>query len=220
MSEIEAVFLMADLVGYTALTETHGGLEAAKVINRYVELAREAAAPGVRVIEQVADEVLFAATDAAEAVRTAVSLREAVEREPLFPMIRAGLHGGPVLQQGDRYFGTALNVTARVAGHARAGQILCTGPVARAAARLSALVACRPLGPVRLKNVREPVDLFEIVTASERSEAATVDPVCRMQVQADEAPARLPYGGVPYYFCSFECAKAFAEDPLRYHEES
>jgi adenylate cyclase len=49
--EVDVVFLIADLSGYTALTEAHGGVEAAKVVVRYVELARSALAADARLVE-------------------------------------------------------------------------------------------------------------------------------------------------------------------------
>jgi len=39
--EIEVILLVADLSGYTALTEAHGNISAAKVVNRYTEIAKE-----------------------------------------------------------------------------------------------------------------------------------------------------------------------------------
>ncbi len=112
--EIEIVFLMADLSGYTALTEAHGAVEAARTVTRYLEMARAVLQPGARLVEQVGDEVLIVSEAPEAAVRTALALRDAVEREPLFPALRAGLHAGPVIEQGGRYFGAALNLTARV----------------------------------------------------------------------------------------------------------
>ena len=44
--EIERVFLIADLAGYTALTEAMGAEEAANVVDRYVALAHAALRPG------------------------------------------------------------------------------------------------------------------------------------------------------------------------------
>ncbi|MFB6345848.1 MAG: YHS domain-containing protein [bacterium] len=41
-----------------------------------------------------------------------------------------------------------------------------------------------------------------------------------MQLNPDRAPARLPYGDRTYYFCSFECAQMFAENPDRYTSET
>jgi adenylate cyclase len=210
--EIEVTFVIADLAGFTALTETHGSLHALRVVTRYVEMVREALQPGARLAERVGDAVLIVADDAACAVRTAVSLREAADHEPLFPRVRVGIHGGPVIELDGSYFGTPLNLTARLAGHARPGQILCTDRIASTAGALEE-VKFRSLGPVRLKNIAHPVDVVEIVPARRPSGTPCVDPVCHMQVSRKAAAARLRLGGRTYYFCSLACAKAFADHP-------
>ncbi len=214
-TEVEAVFLIADLCGYTALTEVHGNIHAAGAVTRYTEIAQASLQPGARLVERVGDEVLIVTHDATSAVRTAVTLRDGVEREPLFPTLRSGIHIGTVVQQGESYFGSALNLTSRVAAHARAGQILCTEPVTALATGLDD-IAYQPLGAVRFKNIVDPVHVFEVVIGRQSSESIAIDPVCRMQVRPDAAPARLPYGGTTYYFCSFDCARAFAERPDHY----
>jgi class 3 adenylate cyclase len=148
-------------------------------------------------------------------VRSAIRLRDAIEAEPMFPGLRAGIHMGRVVREADRYFGPALNLTARIATHAHAGQMFCTETVAQACSGLGG-VEWRPIGTVRFKNVPEPVSLLEVVTASSSAPVVAIDPVCRMQVRPEAAPARLPYGGTTYCFCSFECAKAFADHPENY----
>jgi YHS domain-containing protein len=40
--------------------------------------------------------------------------------------------------------------------------------------------------------------------------------VSRDRVGAKQAPARLPFEGATYLFCSLACARAFAEHPDRY----
>jgi class 3 adenylate cyclase len=212
--ETDCVFLMADLSGFTALTEAHGSLKAADVVGRYMELVRASLEPGVRVLERIGDGVLLVAGDAAPAVRTAIRLREAIEREPLFPMVRIGLAGGRVVERDGGYFGSPLNLTARVTAHARAGQILCTEPVAARVRVLGDVELCS-LGVVRFKNVLEPVPVFEIVCRPPEA-AAVVDPVCRMRVEPETAAARLTHEGVPRYFCSLACARAFLETPDGY----
>ena len=212
--ETDAVFVMADLSGFTALTEAHGSLHAADLVARYMEIVRAVLEPGVRLLERVGDQVVLVAEDAAPAITTAIRLREAVEREPLFPMVRIGLHGGRVVERDGEYFGAALNLTERVTAHARAGQILCTEPMAARARALGDVEVCR-LGPVKFKNVAEPVPVFELVC---RPDAASpvVDPVCRMRVDPETAPARLVYAGAPRYFCSLDCARVFLEKPDGY----
>ena len=213
--EVENVFLIADLCGYTALTEVHGNLHAADAVARYAEIARGALQPGAVLMERVGDEVVIVADEAAIAVRTAIALRAAVEREQLFPALRSGVHSGSVVPQGDGYVGGALNLAARVAAHARAGQILCTHRITALAIGCDD-VTYQPLGLVRFKNIVDPVSVFEVVVGGQSSEAKVIDPVCRMQLQPDTAPARLPLGGRTYHFCSFECARAFADRPDHY----
>ena len=157
--EVEVAFLMADLSGFTALTETHGDMHAATVAMRYVEIAQSALDPRARLVERVGDQVLIVAPDGDGAVRTAMRVFAAIEREPLFPRLRAGIHGGRVVEPDGRYFGTALNLTARLTAHARAGQILCTEPIAAAAHDLGD-AAIQDIGLVRFKNIADPVRVF------------------------------------------------------------
>jgi uncharacterized protein len=42
------------------------------------------------------------------------------------------------------------------------------------------------------------------------------DPVCGMQVVADEAPASVAHAGAGWFFCSERCAQRFTEDPDRF----
>ena len=213
--EIELAFVIADLSGYTALTEAHGNREAARAVTRYQEIARSLMEPATRLLDSVGDELLIAAASASAAVRTAVRLRAAVEREPLFPVIRCGINQGRVAEAGGRYYGAALNLTARVAAHARGGQILCTATVTAAVAPAED-VRFLSLGVVDFKNIVDPVALFEVLAGTGAGEGTAVDPVCRMQVRPETAPARLPFGGKSYFFCSFDCARAFTERPERY----
>ena len=43
-----------------------------------------------------------------------------------------------------------------------------------------------------------------------------IDPVCRMEVNEETAPAASEYKGKRYYFCALGCKKAFDQDPEKY----
>ena len=111
--------------------------------------------------------------------------------------------------------GQTVNIAARVCSHASPGQILCTGDMRQPIEELPDL-ELRAVGEVRLKNIVKPVALFELSEVSASPGAAVIDPVCRMRLDTEVAPARLPHQGVTYYFCSLACAKAFAEQPDAY----
>ena len=43
-----------------------------------------------------------------------------------------------------------------------------------------------------------------------------IDPVCGMELDPDEVPETVDYGGRTYSFCSPGCKTAFEQDPQRY----
>lgn len=43
-----------------------------------------------------------------------------------------------------------------------------------------------------------------------------IDPVCKMEVEEDSAPAKSEYKGQTYYFCALGCKKDFDENPEKY----
>ncbi len=73
----------------------------------------------------------------------------------------------------------------------------------------------RPIGVERLRNVREPVPLFEVVACPALPDRV-IDPVCHMAVDRRSAPGRLRHHDHEHLFCSLECAGAFAADPAQF----
>jgi YHS domain-containing protein len=139
----------------------------------------------------------------------------AVENEPSFPTVRIGLHAGAVVERDGDLFGATVNLAARLAAHAHAGEILTTESVVAALADDGAL-RVSSLGVIAFKNVASPLEVFSIEDPTLTVDTATTDPVCRMLVDADDSPARLPYGDHRYFFCSFACAQKFAANPGQY----
>jgi len=215
--EMEVVFLVADLSGYTALTEAHGGESAAGIATRYFEIVQDVLQPDTILVERIGDEALIVSKSAENLIRLAIDLQKVIEKEPLFPSVHIGIHAGRAFYKEGRYFGTALNLASRVAAHARGGQILCTDHVAELTDQIKGFEYCNQ-ELVKFKNITDPVTVFEIVREYKGKDINLIDPVCRMQVRKDTAPARIPYGGRTHYFCSFDCAKAFVDRPDRYIE--
>jgi len=214
--ELDLALVIADLSGYTALTESHGALEASGIVLRFERLVMASLEPGVALVNSIGDDVLCAGADTLAVVRSALRLHDAVAREPQFPHIRAGIHRGPVVVREGRYFGAPINLTARIADHATGGQILCTAAIASAVAPLLEIES-RRIGERHFKNVRDPVAVFELARSDERRSGSAIDPVCRMQVATERAAASLEYDGRRFWFCSRQCAQAFAAMPRVRH---
>ena len=70
-----------------------------------------------------------------------------------------GVAAGPVVIQGGDYFGRTVNLAARIATYAGAGQVLVSDGVTEAAAPGG--VRFEELGEVRLKGITRAVRLLE-----------------------------------------------------------
>jgi adenylate cyclase len=210
---IEATFGFIDLEGFTALTEAQGDDDAADVATRFAELTRAALGPGDRLVKTIGDAVLVTSPSADAGVALVERLLTDAAQEPGFPSLRAGLHHGrAVVREGD-VFGASVNLAARVAAEANAGEVLGTEPIAIAARDRGIPVA--EVGLVSLKNVRGAVPLFSLALVVGATETPT-DPVCHTLVDRRGAAGHLHYLGTDYWFCSLACAAAFASNP-RWH---
>ena len=124
--EINASFLIADLAGYTSLTEVHGDLSAADLVSRYIEIVKESLEEDTNLVEQIGDEVLITSGNPKSILKTAINIINKTEKEPNFPSVHIGLHPGKVIKRTGRYFGNTLNLTSRICSYSRSGQILCS----------------------------------------------------------------------------------------------
>jgi YHS domain-containing protein len=134
---------------------------------------------------------------------------EAAE-EVRFPSLRAGLNHGVAIERSGDVFGAAVNLAARVAAEAHAGEVLGTEPIAQAAREIGIPVA--ELGAVLLKNVRDSIPLYSLGLVVGATETP-IDPVCQTPVDRRGAAGRLRFRDVEYWFCSLTCAAAFASNP-------
>lgn len=210
----EYTFVFADLAGYTALTDVHGDDRAAMVATRLCEVAQAALVGDACVVKSLGDGVMVVTSSVASSIETVRQLAHAIAREPDYPAVRIGINEGSAAVRDGDYFGVAVNLTARLMQHAKPGQVLCSERIATVAAHES-LAATRPLGAVRLKNIVQPVPLYELLLDDAPSSITFIDPVCRMQVEQGGAVER-PYQGFVMHFCSGDCARRFFEQPDLY----
>ncbi len=207
---IEATFCFIDLAGFTALTEAHGDEDAADLATSFAELTRAALESGDRLIKTIGDAVLVTSPSAASGVALVERMLNEAAADPRFPSLRAGLHHGKAVLRGGDVFGAAVNLAARVAAEAYAGEVLGTDAVATAARAAGIPVA--ELGWVPLKNVRQSIRLYSLALMLGVTETP-VDPVCRMHIDRRSAAGYLRHQGTEYWFCSLTCAAAFASNP-------
>lgn len=143
----------ADLAGYTELTEAAGDLHALDVVERFVGDVKASLPGDARVLKTIGDGMMIIGTDPAALAVWAVAFQESHDEEPRPRM--AVHHGYSQYRDGD-YYGREVNLAARVAATAQAGQVLVTKPVVEA---VGGALAFEQLEPVALKGISEPTEL-------------------------------------------------------------
>ncbi|MGI8460783.1 MAG: adenylate/guanylate cyclase domain-containing protein [Solirubrobacterales bacterium] len=210
-------FVFADLAGFTALTEAHGDEQAADVVADFVECTRRHIdGSEVEEVKSIGDALMLRAPDAAEAVRIAVDLSEEIGGRAGFLGLRIGMHTGAAVERQGDWFGSAVNIAARIAALASSGEVLLSEATAESAGS-NEQIELTSAGRQQLRNVSEPVRLFKASLAGERSnEGWPIDPVCRMSVEPRLAAGSLTHAGQVFHFCSLQCAASFAAAPESY----
>ena len=162
-------FLIADVRGYTLFTQERGDEAAAKLAERFAEIAREVVEEhGGSVIELRGDEALCVFTSARQAILAAVDAQDRFVEEtvadPTLPLpVGIGLDVGEAVPVEGGYRGGALNLAARLCGQARAGEILASQGVIHLARKVDG-VRTEDRGDLHLKNLTEPVHAFRLIS--------------------------------------------------------
>jgi class 3 adenylate cyclase len=148
-----------DLAGYTRLTEEQGDQAAAELASTLAVLVeRSSRAAGGTPVKRLGDGVMLHFRRPAGAVEASLAMVGELPEAGL-PPAHVGVAAGPVVVQGGDYFGRTVNLAARVAARAQAGQVLVTEAVAAAVPGDG--VAFSDLGELRLKGFSAPVRLLE-----------------------------------------------------------
>ena len=204
--------LMADLSGFTAMTEMHGPQSAIDTVNRYLKLAETSMYGSSRLLERVGDQLVIVSSDSNDLAITALRLMEFAALEDNFLPLHAGLHFGSIIEDAGSFFGSAMNITSRIAAKAKNGSILCSTDFVEST-NSNSLFYFRMNGQMKLKNILHPVSLLELLPVRKYQLInRAIDPVCLMQV--DESTSySYSYAGSENSFCSDECLQLFKKDP-------
>lgn len=199
-----------DLAGYTSLTEVHGDQTAVEVVERFCAVVRDSLDDGDVLVKSIGDAVLVHSPDAPALAALSARVCAALDAEAAFPVLRVGLHAGPVVRRDGDVFGGTVNVAARVAAQAGGGQVLATASFA--AALPATRWPVRSLGARELKGLLESVELVELVLCP-HPEDRSVDPVCGMAL-GDDAAASVLLDGQRTDFCSRDCLRRWVSTRL------
>ena len=199
--EQKLAILIADLSGYTALTETHGPTAAADMIDKFLDIVQNCLVGDCTLHQRVGDEVLIVSQNPDHLARTAVKLIQCCSNEHHFLQLHGGLHYGKLLKRNEHYFGSPLNLASRIAAKANKGSFWCSAEFLN---ELSGIQNFKfsSKGNHSFKNVAGEMEVFELET--DTTTFYDIDPVCRMVIQKRENAITHPTQK-NLFFCSEDC---------------
>lgn len=151
----------ADLTGFTGLTQRLTQDEFARLIAGFNHAVTDVVhADGGRLVKFIGDEVMWVSSTPEQLVQVAVDLVEHPRARAADLQVRAGLGYGRVLAVGGDYFGSTVNLAARLVAAAAPGQILASCDVFSELADPRAT----PQDPLLLKGFDSPVPVYDLHT--------------------------------------------------------
>lgn len=166
-NEKQLAIMFADVCGSTKLYETIGDVKARDTIARCINLMTEATERNRgTLIKTIGDEVMVTFNSVDDATQAASEMQENITEGLIVDgrdiQIRVGFHfGSALLDKGD-VFGDAVNIAARMAGQAKAGQVLTTSATVK---HLGPLWedAIRQIDRASVKGKKDEIDVFEVL---------------------------------------------------------
>ena len=130
---VEITILFCDLKDFTAYADRQGDDAAVEAIERFAQGVTAETAPGGRIVKGLGDGYMLAFPEPVAAVRTAWRVIEG-HRDTDAPGVHASVHRGVAVVRDGDYFGTVVNVAARILGAAGRDHVIATSAVAQATA--------------------------------------------------------------------------------------
>ncbi len=186
-------FLFTDLEGSTRLIQHSGDVyEQAFADHRRILRDTVESADG-HVYQDQGESFLFVFERAKDAVQAAVAVQRALARhhwpEGITPRVRMGLHSGEPAASGHEYVGLDVHRAVRICTAGHGGQILVSQTTRDLVeADLPDAVALRDLGNHRLKDLRRPEHLFQVVAVDLQT---AFPPLATLDVLPNNLPVQL-----------------------------
>ena len=161
--------MFTDLVGSTQMTHERGDYGAQEIVRIHNAIVRSALAEHHgREVKHTGDGIMASFSSAANAVRAAMQIRRSLiehnTRADALPVrVRMGLNAGEAVQEEDDFFGTTVQLAARVCDKADEGEIFVTDNVRELSKGQG--IDVEDAGKYEMKGVPEPVTLYRVSVA-------------------------------------------------------
>jgi adenylate cyclase len=163
---VTGTVMFTDIVGFTEFNALRGDAEAIQLLSLQEQIVREELPGDARIVKELGDGLMVWFADACDAIDTGLRLQERFEEEawnsdtPLW--VRIGLHHGQQTRRGQDLLGHDVNVASRIMSLAGSGEVLASDTTVERAEAGMPDVAFERLGPVVMKGIPTPVNLFRL----------------------------------------------------------
>jgi class 3 adenylate cyclase len=159
--------MFTDLAGSTEISSREGDETALDVLNLHDRIVRDAlSASGGREVKHTGDGIFASFSYVSKAVESGIDIQRRFGDEgdqvPHAPQVSIGISAGEPVDHHEDLFGAAVNLAARICGHAAPGQLLVSSAVRELC--VGKPFEFRDRGPIALKGFDDPVRLFEVLT--------------------------------------------------------
>jgi class 3 adenylate cyclase len=155
------IVLFTDIVGSTSMTQRLGDELSFTLLALHDRIVRAAlGATSGREVKHTGDGIMAVFLSAASAVRCGIQVQEGLSRHqiehPDQPLqARIGIAAGEPIEHHDDFFGSTVQLAARLCAHAEPEQVLMSNAVAELC--IGKALPLRAMGQVSLKGFDEPV---------------------------------------------------------------
>jgi adenylate cyclase len=163
-SVVTGTVVFTDIVGFTEFTALRGDADALALLARQERIVQQEMADRGRIVKELGDGLMLWFDDACNAIETGLRLQERFETEtaddelPLW--VRIGMHTGQQSRRGADLVGHDVNVASRIVNLANSGEVLASESTVKDAEGRLAGVQLEQLGPVVMKGIPAPINLF------------------------------------------------------------
>jgi class 3 adenylate cyclase len=153
----EVSILFCDLKDFTAFADREGDGAAVRIIDEFASVVLRERGEKAGLTKLLGDGFMIVYPEPDLAVEAAVRIMDAM-RAPHRPGIHASVHHGPAVQQEGDYFGSAVNLAARLLTLAERDELLATAPVVERCDRFR----WEHCGSERVRGVSDEVAIFRL----------------------------------------------------------
>jgi adenylate cyclase len=153
----QVTILFCDLKDFTAFADRQGDGAAVRIIDRLAGTVIEERGEDAGLTKLLGDGFMIVYPDPAPAVRAGQRIIAAM-RSPGQPGVHASIHHGPALPREGDYFGSAVNLAARLLTLAERDELLATTPVVERCPEFE----WEHCGSERMRGLSDEVQVFRL----------------------------------------------------------